>query len=289
MLSPLLPRWWRPFLPPVRLLAYLCVGLGSLAPSATAQSTWLFQPSPTPTWDPPLSAQEAPQHQAPSDSTDSIVDELPLYDPQVLEGEPAPIPDDEESGSPIFQLDLQQQIGVTDSGSGEGTGNGSLIGPGTGQSGDAGIAPGLGTGTGLGFPPASADPLNAATQKNGPTITGLIVDARGLDFQPSVSMRLFDPSGNQIYTTPTANQELNTYYVASEGTAAYATSEAQAKSLTQRIGSRPHLIRAQKTLGYDLVISNEDAWMLSLQNQSDKFLDNFAVVVIWDPASAKLP
>jgi hypothetical protein len=113
--------------------------------------------------------------------------------------------------------------------------------------------------------------------------TGLIVDARGLDFQPSMSMRLLDPDGNQVYTTPDIDQDLNTYLVAAEGTAAYASSEAQARKLVQRIGSKPHLIRAIKTLGYDLIISTEDAWDLRKRNQVDRFLEQYSVVVIWQP------
>jgi len=114
-------------------------------------------------------------------------------------------------------------------------------------------------------------------------VTGVIVDARGLDFEPSMSMRLFDPQGRQIYTTTHPNLELNASYVASEGTAAYTTTPEQAKALTNRIGDRPHLIRAQRIRGYDLVLSAQDATFLEQANQRDRFLDNFRVVVIWDP------
>ncbi|GAB4211111.1 MAG: hypothetical protein OHK0012_02970 [Synechococcales cyanobacterium] len=119
--------------------------------------------------------------------------------------------------------------------------------------------------------------------------TGLIVDARGLDFEPSMSMRLFDPSGQQIYTTVDPTQELNTSYVASEGTAAYATSIEQAIGLTNRIGERPREVRALRTRGYDLILSAEDAAQIVQANQRDRFLDNFRVVVIWDPPRLLLP
>ncbi len=102
-------------------------------------------------------------------------------------------------------------------------------------------------------------------------------------------MRLFDPDGNQIYTTPTANQNLNTQMVAVNGTALYATSESQALSLINRIGERPHSITAVRTRGYDLVVSTQDAWDLRQKNQADGFLDNFAVVVIWNPQMARMP
>jgi len=61
------------------------------------------------------------------------------------------------------------------------------------------------------------------------------------------------------------------------------------RSLVNRIGERPHRIRAIRTLGYDLVISAEDAFSLRQMNATDGFLDRFAVVVIWDGSQASLP
>ncbi len=229
-------------------------------------------------------------------------DSIPTEDPED--------PEDPDAGA-VFDLDLMQQVGVTSEGSGQGSGSGnvtgagnnglngsgeSAAGAGSGFGPGTGSSPGAGTGSGSGIWPGSssgspweptgeqADPLQAAAQQQGPQTTGLIVDARGLDFQPSMSMRLLDPDGNQVYTTPGVAQDQNAYRVASEGTAAYATSEAQARSLTLRIGERPLVITARKTLGYDLVISTEDAWILRERNQTDQFLDNLAVVVIWDPS-----
>lgn len=235
-------------------------------------------------------------------------------EPQSPEGEPSAQPDQAPStdllteSAPIFQLDLRLQgestipsqgsgpsgaglPGRSSDGSEAGTGGvpgifgapGGVSGPSTSGSGTQGS--GLSTGSGPGSPGWGVNSSEAASAQRYPETTGLIVDARGLDFQPSMSMRLFDPEGNQVYTTPTANQELNTYLVASSGTAAYVSSEDQALSLVQRIGEKPLQIDAVKTLGYDLVISNEDAWELRQRNQVDKFLDNYAVVVIWEIAN----
>jgi hypothetical protein len=44
-----------------------------------------------------------------------------------------------------------------------------------------------------------------------------------------------------------------------------------------------------RTLGYDLVISAEDAFNLRQMNASSGFLDRFAVVVIWDGSQASRP
>jgi hypothetical protein len=152
-----------------------------------------------------------------------------------------------------------------------------------------GDGPGIGTTAGNGSrvngaPGAPNGGQPSRTIRYIPSVTGLIVDARELDFVPSMSMRLFDPEGNQIYTTLNSNRNLNTYQVAANGTAAYATSEAQARSLVQRVGERPTVITPEDTRGYDLIVSSGDAWKLSQQNERDRFLENFAVVVIWNPS-----
>ncbi len=185
--------------------------------------------------------------------------------------------EDARSEGPIFDLDLLRQFGSGSGGSG--SGQGEVIGPGSGQGGVRGSSPGSGGGTGL----------EAGSRRRDPQVTGLIVDARGLDFLPSQSMRLLDPDGNPVYPPITLGQDFNAAFVGSEGTAAYTTSEDQARSLVNRIGERPHRLRALRTLGYDLVISAEDAFNLRQMNALDGFLDRFAVVVIWDGSQASLP
>ncbi|MGQ9838651.1 MAG: hypothetical protein ACUVRV_12005 [Cyanobacteriota bacterium] len=209
-----------------------------------------------------------------SDESDEVVDPLEPQDTELAEG-------------PVFNLDLLQQFGSSPGGSGSGSRQGEVTGPGIGQSGVRSSSPGSGFGFGQG--PGGGTGLEAGAQKRGPQTTGLIVDARGLDFLPSQSMRLFDPDGNQVYTPLNLSQDLNAAFVGSEGTAAYATSEEQARSLVNRIGERPHQIRAIRTLGYDLVITAEDAFNLRQMNATDGFLDAFAVVVIWDGNQASLP
>ncbi|MEM9568460.1 MAG: hypothetical protein AAF974_09160, partial [Cyanobacteria bacterium P01_E01_bin.34] len=155
-------------------------------------------------------------------------------------------------------------------GSPSGAGDGSNVGDGRGTS-----EPGQGT-------PGGEGPVRTRRDYI-PQVTGLIVDARQLDFLPSMSMRLFDPDGNQVYTTPSTNRQLNASQVAVNGTASFVTDEAQARQLIARIGERPHTVVAERTQGYDLVISNQDAWELRNQNQRDRFLENYSVVVIWQP------
>ena len=216
------------------------------------------------------------------------------------------------TNSPTFELDIGVQQDVGDGGgdgaspgedgrgSGDGPGGqgGAAVGDRQGDGGDgAGTtsSPGnqVGTGDGPGTGNGSGDgPGNGPGGGNTPVrtrrdyipnVTGLIVDARQLDFLPSMSMRLFDPDGNQVYTTTETNRQLNTSRVTANGTAAFVTSESAARQLVNRIGERPHTIVAQRTQGYDLVISNRDAWELRNRNHRDRFLENYAVVVIWTP------
>ncbi|WP_017324126.1 hypothetical protein [Synechococcus sp. PCC 7336] len=200
------------------------------------------------------------------------------------------------SADPLFELDLgiQQEGSGGGRSAGEGNGLGSNGQEGTGESlgtqtgngsnggAGSGVGTGSSTGDGAGDGGGGTGQLRRQVEYI-PEVTGLIVDARELDFIPSMSMRLFDPDGNQVYTTPTANRNLNASFVSSEGTALFVTSEDLARSLHNRIGERPLEISAKGTRGYDLVISNSDAWQLRQKNIRDRFLDNFAVVVIWSP------
>ncbi|MGK7912025.1 MAG: hypothetical protein AB4050_11185 [Synechococcus sp.] len=172
----------------------------------------------------------------------------------------------------------REGVGQDGSGPRNGSGSGSPSGAGDGST----IGDGGGTGESGQGAPGGEGPVQTRRDYI-PQITGLIVDARQLDFLPSMSMRLFDPDGNQVYTTPSTNRQLNASQVAVNGTALFVTDEAQARELVNRIGERPHTIAAQRTQGYDLVISNQDAWALRNQNERDRFLENYAVVVIWQP------
>ncbi|NJK64916.1 MAG: hypothetical protein HC921_21420 [Synechococcaceae cyanobacterium SM2_3_1] len=283
-----------------RLLLGIGIAVSGLTELHTAAQS-LFPPVTTPT---PLvegSTQPVlqPPDTQPSDRQTS--DPMTLYrreviNPQPFQQDQPPEPEQVRTAAdnPIFDINLNQQLGPEQEGTGSGQGNryqggatGENSGSGTGQGGGRGT--GSGSGHGLGGGAGQGEGLQTGTQQGRQQITGLILDARGLDFQPSMSMRVFDPEGNQIYTTPGSHEDLNTYLVASQGTAAYATSEEQARSLLNRIGEQPLLIRAVKTLGYDLVVSNQDAWTLWQQNEADGFLDRYAVVVIWEPTVSQAP
>lgn len=285
-----------------RLLLGIGIAVSGLTELQTAAQS-LFPPASTPT--PLVEGSPQPVLQPPDTqpADRQTSDPMTLYRREVIN--PQPVQQDQPpttgpeqvktaADNPIFDINLNQQLGPKQEGTGSGQGNryqggatGENSGSGTGQ-GD-GQGTGSGSGRGLGGGAGQGEGLQTGTQQGRQQITGLILDARGLDFQPSMSMRVFDPEGNQIYTTPGSHEDLNAYLVASQGTAAYATSEEQARSLLNRIGEEPLLIRAVKTLGYDLVVSNQDAWTLWQQNEADGFLDRYAVVVIWEPTVSQAP
>ncbi len=277
-------------------VTHLLVGIGVAVSGlaelqAAAQS--VFPPANTPT--PLVEGSPASELQTSDPMTlyrREVIDTQSFQQEQPQTQEPEQVRTSEDN--PIFDINLNQQLGPEQGGTGSGQGNryqggatGENNGSGSGQGNGQGS--GSGSGGGLGGGAGQEESLQTGTQQGREQITGLIVDARGLDFQPSMSMRVFDPEGNQIYTTPGSHEDLNTYLVASQGTAAYATSEEQARSLLNRIGERPLMIRAVKTLGYDLVVSNQDAWALWQQNEADGFLDRYAVVVIWEPTVSQVP
>ncbi|MBD2102186.1 hypothetical protein [Leptolyngbya sp. FACHB-261] len=134
----------------------------------------------------------------------------------------------------------------------------------------------------------SPDLASGATEVRQPEVTGVIIDAQGLGFQPSMGMRLFDAQGRQIYLTTAARRRLDVDAISTQGTASYAYSLDQARNLN-RAGSRPLIVKALGTQGEDLVISQEDAEILQAKNQQDRFLDRMAVVVVWSAPQLSPP
>ncbi len=131
--------------------------------------------------------------------------------------------------------------------------------------------------------PSHAAPFDARVEtEQQPLVSGVIIDARGLAFSPSMGMRLFNEQEEQIYTTPQMNENLDIDAVIALGTALYTGSLEQAQGLTYRIGVQAKVLRAKTIRGGDLVLADPDAEQLLRWDQRDRFLERFAVVVIWD-------
>jgi len=83
--------------------------------------------------------------------------------------------------------------------------------------------------------------------------TGIVVDAKGVDFKPALAPRIVDDAGNEIYG-PAAGDPAQ----AEQGLAAYA-SDVDAARKEARVGSAPVVVKATSSKDGDLVVSAEDA------------------------------
>jgi hypothetical protein len=109
--------------------------------------------------------------------------------------------------------------------------------------------------------------------------TGLIVDARELSVEPSISPKIYDENGNEIYGTVNIDPDV----AIEKGIVQYSKTVGDAirDSLA---GDNPIVIRAVKKGSHpykaDVVVTSEDAvWILS-SNIKSHFLENLKVVFI---------
>lgn len=115
--------------------------------------------------------------------------------------------------------------------------------------------------------------------------TGLIVDARGLNLQPSMAPKILASSGAQIYGVGVAEQ----HFVTNIGLVGYHKDPDHAAS-SDRLGGEeayPLIVQAEKVSGLysaDVVVSNEDAANIRFADSSADFLKECRVALILGPA-----
>jgi hypothetical protein len=88
-------------------------------------------------------------------------------------------------------------------------------------------------------PDAPQAPDNAADPSPSAVYTGLIVDLRGFDFQPSLIIRIFDDFGQELYGPTLVDPQ----FAIANGICVYTTSLQSALS-SERAGDNPFLVRA---------------------------------------------
>ena len=109
--------------------------------------------------------------------------------------------------------------------------------------------------------------------------TGLLLDARDIKVERSMSPRLLDEDGHVVY--PDAKHIPTDDYVGEHGMASYTTAQENAK----RAGKHPLVVRV---IGLgdgghdDLVVSNETADKIRQANKRDKFLWKWNVTILMD-------
>ncbi len=125
--------------------------------------------------------------------------------------------------------------------------------------------------------PKSAKPRKLTTE--GPeSVTGLVVNARGLGLTPSMAPRILDESGREIYGAEIVNDK----GLQQGGIASYAKTDDKA---AERTGSKPLVVKALRIADKsktDVVISNADADKLRDPNTNLSFLADGKVVILVD-------
>ena len=111
-----------------------------------------------------------------------------------------------------------------------------------------------------------------------PPLTGLLVDARGLEARPALVMRVLDEEGEPVYGTAFVSRE----FVVEHGMAAYVT-DMESALAHERVAKRPLVVKGIKTWGVgrsDIVISNLDAAKLKSASEHLAFLRKCRVIIV---------
>ena len=111
-------------------------------------------------------------------------------------------------------------------------------------------------------------------------ITGVIIDARGLNARPAMAPRILDQNGNSIYGPGKYSRK----YAVENGVAGYSkTLEAAQKD--QRVMGNPMVVKGVATSGTnktDITISNADVSKIDLANRNYKVLNDCRVLILID-------
>jgi len=109
-------------------------------------------------------------------------------------------------------------------------------------------------------------------------VSGLIVDASGLDVTPAMAPKVFDEEGNEVYGT----SEVMRQYALQQGVVGYHNNLAQARE-NERVAGNPLVVRALRTTGAndcDLIISTADASRIRQAAGNVPFLDECRVMIV---------
>ena len=118
-------------------------------------------------------------------------------------------------------------------------------------------------------PPASTGPY-----------TGVIIDARGLQLEPSIAPMILTENSRQVYGTLTVSRD----YAVKQGIAGWYSDVEAAKEDTDRLGNNPLVIKGVKTAVTDhhVWISPEDAVKVYGADLKQQFLQECRVGIVVD-------
>ena len=127
--------------------------------------------------------------------------------------------------------------------------------------------------------PASAAPAAPAAPRPG-TVTGLIVDARGLGLRPAMSPKIVDQNGGVVYGPGNFTREFAVKF----GVAGYSKNLEQAQQDPRVVGN-PMVVKGVGVQGAnkaDLVLAAGDVPRVKGADSSGKFLSNCKVMILID-------
>lgn len=129
-------------------------------------------------------------------------------------------------------------------------------------------------------PDLSSEAATVETTPKPGTITGIILDARGLGIRPAMSPRIIDQNGGVVYGSGNFTREYATQY----GVAGYSKNMDTAKD-DPRVKGNPLVVKGIGVEGSnktDLVIANSDAFKIKNADRSANFLQNCKVMILLD-------
>ncbi len=110
--------------------------------------------------------------------------------------------------------------------------------------------------------------------------TGLIIDARGLGFIPSLSPKIFDTKNKELFGHAHIKRSSATEW----GVAAYAETPEEATENKMRLGANPLRVKASgvKNAKGDLILDEEEAKVFSDATRGTPLLSQCRIVIIMD-------
>ncbi len=118
-------------------------------------------------------------------------------------------------------------------------------------------------------------------KRDTPLYTGIILDARGRDFQPVIYPPILSETGDKIYGTATMGRE----YAVQQGICTYLCNPDH-PLIRERAGSNPMTIKVLRKGGQDhpaLIISSAEAKKIENTPEHHAFMKECRVVILMDP------
>jgi len=129
-------------------------------------------------------------------------------------------------------------------------------------------------------PEPSAAPAPAPAAPTTDSVTGLVIDARGLAARPAMSPKIVDENGREVY----GSMQVDRQYAIQQGMTGYARDLTAAQS-NPRVTSNPLSVKGIRADGpgkCDIIISNADAAKVRASAETMNYLQKCRVMIVLD-------